>query len=93
MNKTRTGKIARLPHLIREELNQRLRDNRPGPEICQWLNSLPEQQGKPPISLSNLSHWRHGGFRDYLAQQQAMLVLAHTLQSLLPENHPEIKPD
>src|SRR5438094_278684 len=39
---TRTGKIARLPHTIREQLNRRLQDGELGKPILQWLNSLPE---------------------------------------------------
>jgi len=37
---TRTGKIARLPLSIRDQLNRRLLDNEPGPSLLGWLNSL-----------------------------------------------------
>jgi hypothetical protein len=36
------GKIGRLPHAVRQALNQRLRDSQPSDQILPWLNSLPE---------------------------------------------------
>jgi len=81
---TRNGKIARLPHGIREELNHRLRDNVPGPKICEWVNRLPECRkvcaefarrggnAKSPVTLSQLSEWRRGGFQDWLREQAVL---------------------
>ncbi len=76
--KTRTGKIARLPQSIREQLNQKLENNVPGNELLPWLHSLPEVQkiladhfGGRPISKSNLSDWRHGGFIDWHHERQS----------------------
>ena len=43
-NRTRTGKIARLPKAVREELNRRLQDGEPGTQLVEWLNSLPQVQ-------------------------------------------------
>jgi hypothetical protein len=40
--RARVGKIARLPLVIREELNRRLLENQTAAVICAWLNSLPE---------------------------------------------------
>lgn len=75
----RTGKIARLPHPIREQLNRLLLDGRWEKDILPWLNGLPDVRaivdgiyGGEPISKQNLSNWRRGGFRDWLAQQQAL---------------------
>jgi len=48
---TRTGKIARLPHHLREALNQRLADNIPGREITDWPNSLTEVPLTSPLLL------------------------------------------
>ena len=69
---TRTGKIARLPLSIRDQLNRRLLDNEPGPSLLAWLNSLPEVQAllaadfaSQPISPANLSHWKGGAYRDW----------------------------
>src|SRR5215469_12158743 len=81
---TRNGKIARLPHKIREEVNQRLRDNVPGGVICKWLNGLPaakavckefaQRRGsaQSPITRSQVSEWRRGGFQDWLREQQML---------------------
>jgi len=75
---TRNGKIARLPKTIRQELNRRLEDGWTGPKLLEWLNDLPEVQSvleahfnSQPISESNLSHWREGGYLDWLRHQQA----------------------
>jgi len=72
----RTGKIARLPLAIREELNQRLRENEPGAQILEWVNGLDvvkellERHFKSePISDANLSIWRSGGFAEWLKSQ------------------------
>jgi len=83
--RTRTGKIARLPHAIREQLNLRIQDNERGKSLLQWLNDLPEVQtvlnehfaGKP-ISHQNLTEWKQGGFIDWQMRQDA-LQLANNL--------------
>ena len=69
---TRTGKIARLPRAIREELNRRLLEAQPGPKILAWLNADPETRrvldrdfGGAAISLQNLSKWRQGGLAEW----------------------------
>jgi hypothetical protein len=75
--KTRTGKIARLPQSVRDQLNQKLENNIPGHELLSWLHSLPEVQkvladhfcGRA-ITKSNLSDWRHGGFIDWTYHRQ-----------------------
>jgi len=79
MNTTRTGKIARLPGRIRDQLNRRLHDGEPAKHLAAWLNTLPEVQaimatvfaGKP-IRPQNLSEWNQGGYRDWLLQQEAL---------------------
>jgi hypothetical protein len=75
-NTTRKGKIARLPRLIREELNERLSDGQSGPVILAWLNALPEVKGvlekhfnAELISEQNLSAWRQGGYVDWCDNQ------------------------
>jgi hypothetical protein len=73
---TRTGKIARLPKAIRDELNQRLENGELGVYLVEWLNTLPEVQqvlterfdGRP-INEVNLTEWKGGGYLDWLAQQ------------------------
>lgn len=86
------GKIARLPHSLRREVNQRLRDGQPGSVILPWLNALPEVRrvldlhfdGKD-IHDQNLTNWRQGEFQkwceecDEIEQTQAMAELAQKL--------------
>jgi len=74
--KTRLGKIAQLPKSIRDDLNHRLENGKQSPELLEWLNSLPETQdlitqkfANQPITRSNLSDWRHGGFAEWRADQ------------------------
>ena len=69
---TRTGKIARLPLEIREQLNRRLQDGEIGKELVVWLNSLPGARavlkkafGGRPINKENLSGWKQGGYVDW----------------------------
>lgn len=87
MNITRNGKIARLPKMVREELNRRLSDGEPGRELVAWLNGLPEVQravaaefGGRPVREQNLSEWKQGGYEDWLRQQEA-LELVRTLSA------------
>jgi hypothetical protein len=72
----RTGKIARLPLAIREELNMRLRDNESGQTLLEWLNGeevvkqvLAKSFNGEPINDANLSIWRQGGFAEWLEDQ------------------------
>ena len=79
MSKTRVGKIARLPRTLRNQLNQRLHDGEPGNRLLEWLNGLPEVQAllaaefeSRPINAQNFSDWKQGGYRDWVAQQEAL---------------------
>jgi hypothetical protein len=76
------GKIARLPDNVREQLNQRLRDNERSAEILAWLNELSrvkkimaEQFGGKLINHRNLSQWRQGGFQNWLEKQERVMEL------------------
>src|SRR5437870_4077325 len=78
----RTGKIARLPHDIREQINERLLDGHSALSILPWLNDLPEVQAilqaefdSKPINAVNLTAWRAGGFRDWFLRQQAVELI------------------
>ncbi len=79
MNITRNGKIARLPHAVREQLNRRLQDGEQGKALVPWLNGLPEVravmarefQGRP-VREQNVSEWKQGGYREWLLQQEAL---------------------
>ena len=81
MNITRNGKIARLPHAVREQLNNRMHDGEEGKKLVAWLNALPAVRavvkaefGGRPVRAQNLSEWKQGGYRDWLAQQEAIAV-------------------
>ena len=85
---TRKSKIARLPRSIRDELNHRLDNGEPGLRLVEWLNHLPEAKEilardfrGHRITPQNLSEWRRGGYRDWLAQQER----AATLQDFLAD--------
>ena len=76
---TRTGKIARLPREIRDELNRRLLEGEPGQRLVEWLNARPETtkllaadfEGRA-ISEQNLSEWKQGGHREWLTRREAL---------------------
>ena len=82
---TRTGKIARLPHSLRIELNRRLHDGGIGTDLIEWLNTLPEVKAVlhehfsgNPINDQNLTEWKQGGYQDWLATEE-VLAQASTL--------------
>ena len=70
------GKIARLPHAIRESLNCRLLDGESGASVLSWLNSLPEtarvlaELGHEPVTPQNLSEWRKGGYAEWVQRRE-----------------------
>jgi hypothetical protein len=76
-NHTLTGKIARLPGDLREQLNQRLFDGHSDPEILPWLNELPvvkeilaaKFKGQP-IAKQNMTNWRQGGYQRWLHRKE-----------------------
>src|SRR5438105_6392552 len=81
MKGTRTGKIARLPRSVRDELNRRLDEGEQGNKLVAWLNGLSEVQaivatkfGGKAIREQNLSEWKQGGYRDWLAKQEALEI-------------------
>jgi hypothetical protein len=76
---SRIGKIARLPYQVREELNRRLREGQKGRRLVEWLDSLPDVQAVVKAEFAgrrireqNISEWRKGGYREWLAQQVAL---------------------
>jgi hypothetical protein len=73
------GKIARLPHLIRERLNRRLHDGLPASEILPWLNNLLSVKkilagrfSGATINHRNLSNWRRIGYRRWLQENPVL---------------------
>ena len=79
---TRTGKIARLPLLVRAQLNRRLQDGELQTKLVEWLNSLPlvqavlqaEFAGRA-VTEQNLSEWKAGGFKDWLALEESLEMI------------------
>jgi hypothetical protein len=75
---SRTGKIARLPHELRGQLNRRLQDGQKTKTLLEWLNALPEVQcvlnadfdGRPIIE-QNLIAWKKGGFREWESREES----------------------
>src|SRR6266446_2329536 len=80
----RLGKIARLPHQIRNQVNRRLHDGESAQTLLSWLNPLPEVQsvlkahfGGNPLTKQNVSQWKHHGYREWLACQDALDFVGH----------------
>ena len=95
MPPTRTGKIARLPLEIREQLNNRIHDGQQGKSLVKWLNTLPEVRrivtsefAGRPVREQNLSEWRKGGYRDWVLVQEARSAMARLSEETPPEAHP-----
>ena len=83
----RTGKIARLPLEIREELNKRLLNGQEGRPLVDWLNGHPAVQAVMAahfqgslIREQNLSEWRKGGHQDWKRDQEAHLQVSSFLE-------------
>lgn len=67
------SKVSRLPRLIRECINEMLRDGKEGGEVLDWLNAQPEVTEK--ITPQNLSVWRNSGYKDWLGYQKEVETL------------------
>ena len=68
----RTGKIARLPRAVREELTARIEDGEAAKPLLEWLNSrevvvgvLFEHFDGRAITEQNLSEWKQRGFQEW----------------------------
>jgi hypothetical protein len=75
-------KIARLPHDIRNQLNQRLLDDQSASITLPWLNGLPAVQkilaahfDAKPVNAPNLTHWRQTGFQRWLKKQEPLAII------------------
>jgi len=74
---TRTGKIARLPHALREEVNRRLLDGQTSRVILGWLNkdaaavAIWERDFEGvAASAQNLSEWKLGGWKEWRERKE-----------------------
>ena len=93
--RARTGKIARLPDPLREELNHRLKNGAHAKNLVVWLNQIPEVQAilteffaAKPIREQNISEWRAGGYQDWLRLQESRVRirdLTEEYESFTPE--------
>lgn len=79
---SRTGKIARLPHALREEVNRRMLDGQLAPQILPWLNDQPDAAAiwerdfeGVPASAQNLSEWKLGGHKEWRARRDRVDAL------------------
>ena len=82
---TRNGKIARLPHDVREQFNDRIFNGGCGRTLLAWINELAEVRavlvaefGGRPVNAPNLTAWRQGGYREWLMQRETQ-ALAESL--------------
>ncbi|MBU6408983.1 MAG: hypothetical protein KGR98_01220 [Verrucomicrobia bacterium] len=64
--RARIGKVARAPYAVRTRVNEMLRDGAAARQVIEYL----EAQGIKDVSDCNISVWRHGGYQDWLAEQQ-----------------------
>src|ERR1043166_8462642 len=60
-----TGKVARLPKSVRDQINQMLLDGVPYAEIIRKLGD----PGKD-LNIDNIGEWKKRGYRDWLLQQE-----------------------
>ena len=76
IQRARNGKIARLPFVLREEINRRMRDNTPRRDIIAWLHQdhadALKAAGIATVPPRSLSSWRIGGHKDWLRQQERL---------------------
>src|SRR3954452_3522320 len=75
--RTRVGKIARLPHDLRETVNAMLRGGFRYRDIVAQLKDL----GHPGISENNVSFWKHQGYMDWLAPHHELEARATLVKS------------
>src|SRR5277367_2845988 len=97
MNTTRRGKIARLPKMVREQLNERLENGAAVTALVEWINGLPEVQdalkgyfGGQPINEQNLTNWKQGGYLDWQRHQEALqtvIELNEQTEDLIGESY------
>jgi hypothetical protein len=72
------SKIGRLPHALRTELNERMRDGATGKAVCDWLNGHPDvirvlaEIRAEPVRDQNITEWRQTGYKDWLHDQEKL---------------------
>lgn len=73
----RQGKFARLPHALKREVNGRILNGESAGTILSWLNAeagavrvWDQYFDGAPATPQNLSEWRLGGYKEWLAEQE-----------------------
>jgi hypothetical protein len=66
----RTGKVARLPKVIRDQINVMIQDGVPYLKIIETLGAHTEA-----LTENNLSTWKTGGYLDWLREQQLAKII------------------
>jgi hypothetical protein len=96
---TRTGKIARLPLAVREELNTRLRDGEVGKKLVAWLNGVADVQEvlrrefkSTKVTKQNLSEWRKGGYADWLTSSSSDTRTSSKSNGSTPKGNDNLSP-
>ena len=89
---TPTGKIARLPRTLRDQLNHRLQGGEQASSLAEWLNALTEVQDMlksqfPDASITenDLAQWKSDGYSAWLRRQEtaaAMRTMAADVEEL-----------
>lgn len=60
----RNGKVARLPKTLRDRINKMIDDGIPYAQIIEQLG-----EDGSGLSISNISRWKEGGYKDWLQEQ------------------------
>src|SRR5579863_302219 len=83
LSPTRVGKIARLPFNLRFCVNVALLEGIKVRDLAEWVNELPEvkailkeEWNGRPITEQNVSVWKKGGYKDWLANQRLAAAAA-----------------
>jgi hypothetical protein len=80
----RTGRVARMPKVLRDEINRMLEDGRPYEEI----RSRALEEGYE-IQKWNVTEWRQGGHQDWLRERdrlEEMRLIREFAQDIVREN-------
>jgi len=81
---THAPRVAALPPAVREDLNRRLHEGASDTEVLDWLDRLPKKPSarspKPErarVEAEEVRAWRETGYRDWLAQREALDQARH----------------
>src|SRR5262245_52136524 len=76
--RTRTGKVARLPKEMRDQLNQMILDGVPFGKI---ISNLGESASH--LNEDNITNWKKGGYQDWLLDLERKQALSATREAAL----------